>query len=164
MQGVTYSVDIVLCIDVTGSMQKLIDKVKANALRFYEDLQKVIAEKDKMIDELRGRVIAFRDYYVDGDKAMLESPFFRLPGEQERFAAFVRPLQADGGGDEPETGLEALALAIQSAWSKSGDKRRQLIVMWTDASVHKLEKNAEAKPSNYPQDLPKNFDELTDVL
>lgn len=162
MQGVSYSVDIVLCIDVTGSMQRLIDKVKANALRFYDDLQKVMAEKDKTIDELRVRAIVFRDYYVDGSNAMQESPFFTLPADKERFAEFVRPLKADGGGDEPETGLEALALAMRSAWAKSGDKRRQLIVLWTDTSAHPLDRNATAKPPGYPQDLPQIFDDLTD--
>ena len=120
-------------------------------------------EKGKMIDDLRIRVVAFRDYYVDGDNAMRTSPFFRLPQEKEQFATFVNPLQADGGGDEPENSLEALALAMQSDWAKSGDKRRQIIVMWTDASAHPLEKNASAKPGNYPKALPQDFDELTDM-
>lgn len=163
MQGVTYSVDIVLCIDTTGSMQKLIDKVKANALQFYEDLQQCMEEKGKVIDDLRIRVVAFRDYYDDADSAMRLSPFFRLPQDKEQFAAFVNSLQADKGGDEPENSLEALALAMQSEWARSGDKRRQIIIMWTDASAHSLEKNAGAKPGNYPRDLPHNFDELTDM-
>ena len=33
-----YNVDIAMCIDATGSMQSLLDKVKANALNFYSDL------------------------------------------------------------------------------------------------------------------------------
>ena len=162
MQGIQYSVDIVLCIDATGSMGGLIDRAKANALRFYEDLNDAMSEKDKVVDNLRVKVIAFRDYYVDGENSMRVSPFFSLPEEAEAFAAFVNPLTADGGGDEPEAGLEALALAIKSDWSTSGDRRRQIIVVWTDAGVHPLEANAESKPSHYPDDLPKNFDELTD--
>lgn len=162
MQGIKYSVDIVLCIDSTGSMQGLIDKVKNSALQFYEDLTKIMTEKDKVIDTLRVKVISFRDYYVDGDNSVKESDFFTLPQDKEDFASFVKPLKADGGGDEPETGLESLALAIKSDWSKSGDRRRQLIVLWTDASTHPLEKNAGSKPSNYPENLPQNFDELTD--
>ena len=162
MQGIQYSVDIVLCLDATGSMGGLIDRAKANALRFYEDLNNAMSEKDKVVDNLRVKVIAFRDYYVDGENSLRESPFFALPREAEDFAAFINPLSADGGGDEPETGLEALALAIKSDWSTSGDRRRQIIVVWTDAGVHPLEANAESKPSNYPDDLPKNFDELTD--
>lgn len=31
-----YGVDMVICIDVTGSMAPIIEKVKENALAFYE--------------------------------------------------------------------------------------------------------------------------------
>lgn len=164
MQGLSYHVDIVLCIDATGSMSPIIDKVKENALKFYDDLSVQMRQKSKHIDKLRVKVIAFRDYYVDGDMAMQVSPFFTLPDEKSAFQAFVSRIQADGGGDEPENGLEALALAIQSDWSKEGDKRRQIIVLWTDASTHPLEFKADSKPQNYPTtQIPKNFDDLTDL-
>lgn len=163
MQGLKYSVDMVLCIDATGSMGSIIDRVKTNALRFHQDLSNSMAEKSKNIDTLRLKVIAFRDYYADGDSSMRESEFFTLPQDSEAFAAFVNSISADGGGDEPESGLEAVALAIQSEWSKSGDKRRQIIVVWTDASAHQLEKNNGAKPGNYLPQIPANFDDLTDA-
>jgi hypothetical protein len=35
-QGVTYAVDLVMCIDGTGSMGHLIEEVKSTALKFYE--------------------------------------------------------------------------------------------------------------------------------
>lgn len=163
MQGLSYHVDIVMCIDATGSMSPIIDKVKENALRFYDDLATMMRQKSKQIDQLRVKVIAFRDYYVDGDKSMQASDFLSLPAEQEAFKKFVDSIEADGGGDEPENGLEALALAIQSDWSKEGDKRRQIILLWTDASTHPLEFKADSKPQNYPTKLPKNFDELSDL-
>lgn len=162
MQGLKYSVDMTLCIDATGSMGSIINRVKTNALRFHEDLSSSMAEKSKNIDTLRLKVVVFRDYYADGDQAMKESPFFTLPDNKDAFSAFVNSITADGGGDEPENGLEALALAIKSDWSKSGDKRRQIIVVWTDASAHDLEKNSGAKPGNYSVNLPANLDELTD--
>jgi len=162
-QGLKYTVDIVMCIDATGSMGSLINRVKESALRFHDDLQRKLAEKDKNVDVLRVKVISFRDYYVDGDQSMSVSPFFELPKDSGSFSSFVNPIRADGGGDEPENGLEALALAIKSDWSTTGDRRRQVIVIWTDASAHKLELNAGAKPGNYPTDLPKNLDELTDL-
>jgi len=162
MQGLKYSVDMVLCIDATGSMGSIIDRVKSNALKFHEDLSNSMAEKSKNIDLLRLKVVAFRDYYADKESAMFESAFFTLPQDADNFADFIKLVTADGGGDEPENGLEAVALAIKSEWSKSGDKRRQIIVVWTDASAHQLEKNNGAKPPNYPGDLPQNLDELTD--
>jgi hypothetical protein len=161
MAQMQYSVDIAFCIDATGSMGPIIDQVKTTALRFHGDLMGVMKEKGKTIDAMRVRVIAFRDYWVDGGRAMSTSPFFRLPEEQERFSTFVSGIVADGGGDEPESGLEALALAIKSEWSKSGDRRRELVVVWTDASAHQLDRNP--KPAGYPSDLPANLDDLTDM-
>ena len=38
--------------------------------------------KGKNVDELRVRVVAFRDFAADGDAAMQESPFFALPADQ----------------------------------------------------------------------------------
>ncbi|NJL14943.1 MAG: VWA domain-containing protein [Microscillaceae bacterium] len=163
MQGLQYTVDIVMCIDATGSMSPIIEKVKENAQRFYDDLMQVMAQKDKAIDQLRVKVIVYRDYYYDGEESMFESPFYHLPQEKEAFKAYVEPIKAEGGGHEPESGLEALALAIRSEWNKSGDKKRQIIVIWTDASTHPLEKDEGKKPNNYPKDMPANFDELTDL-
>lgn len=161
MQGLKYCVDIVMCVDVTGSMQGLIDKVKNNALKLYDDLEAAMKERDRYIDELRVRVIGFRDYYADGSDTIIESTFFQLPQERDAFAKFVTSLKAKGGGDEPENGLEALTLAMKSSWTKSGDRRRHVIVLWTDASSHPLEKQQGGKPSSYPKEMPKNFSELT---
>jgi hypothetical protein len=57
-RGLSYAVDIVFCIDVTGSMTPIIDQVKANALRFYDDVQSNLTAKSKNVDQLRVRVIA----------------------------------------------------------------------------------------------------------
>ena len=164
MQGVTYSVDIVMCIDTTGSMQHLINQVKLNTLRFYEDFVTTMTRKQKTVDTLRVMVIAFRDFYVDGEAALKVSPFYRLPEESAGFAAFVNGLRADGGGDDPETSLEALALALKSAWLDVADtaKGRQVIVLWTDTAAHPLESNKGAKPAVYPKGMPGDFNKLTD--
>ena len=158
---VTYSVDLVLCIDATGSMGTSIERVKDHALKFYDDLQGALAEKKKAVDALRLRIIAFRDYAVDGDQSMVMSDFFSLPDEKDGLARFVKGIDAMGGGDEPEHGLEALAYAIRSPWTAEGTKRRQVIVVWTDASSHPLGIHRTHK--NYPGDIPADFDALTDL-
>lgn len=38
----TYNVDMVFCIDSTGSMDSIIDMVKQNALNFYTDVIKAM--------------------------------------------------------------------------------------------------------------------------
>lgn len=162
MQGLEYNVDIVMCIDCTGSMGKLLDKVKVNALKFHSDLQDALDKKGKNISSLRVKVVAFRDYYHDTEP-MAMTDFITLPDESDKFSRFVNGLEAYGGGDEPENGLEALALAMKSDWMKAGDKRRHIIVVWTDASAHQLEVKAGSKPASYPTDMPADFDELTDM-
>jgi hypothetical protein len=160
-RGLSYAVDIVFCIDVTGSMTPIIDQVKSNALRFYDDVQSNLTAKGKNVDQLRVRVIAFRDFAADGAAALDESPFFTLPDERADFSEFVNGLVAEGGGDAPESGLEAVALAIDSPWTTVGDRRRQVIVVWTDQPAQPLD------PSVLPPDIasrvPRDSSALTDA-
>jgi hypothetical protein len=160
-KGLRYAVDIAFCIDVTGSMSPILDRVKDNALRFYDDVQKNLSDKGKNVDELRVRVIAFRDFKADGVAALQESRFFSLPEEQTGFAEFVRGLVPEGGGDAPESGLEAVALAINSPWTTSGDRRRQVIVVWTDSPAQPL--TGELARAPYGDKIPKDFSALTDL-
>lgn len=156
---ITYNVDMVFCIDSTGSMGGVIDMVKKNALTFYSDVTAAMAKKNKTIDQLRVRVVAFRDYIADGDEAMLTTNFFNLPAQADDFEKCVKSIVADGGGDDPEDGLEALGYAIKSDWNQEGMKKRQVIVVWTDAPTHELGYGKSV--SNYPAHMAKDFNELT---
>ena len=160
-KGLSYAVDIVFCIDVTGSMTPILDAVKANALRFYDDVQANLTDKGKNVDELRVRIIAFRDFAADPETALQESSFFALPDERTIFSAFVDSLVPEGGGDAPESGLEAVALAINSPWTSRGDRRRQVIVVWTDQPAHPL--NFAVLPSGLASSVPTDFSALTDL-
>jgi hypothetical protein len=163
-QGVKYAVDLVICIDATGSMGPVIDLVKSNALRFYKDLEDGLEKAGKNVEQIRAKVIVFRDYYCDPpDMAMINSKFFDLKKESGEYANFISSIYAYGGGDEPENGLEALALGLNSEWEKGQNfaKQRHILVVYTDASTHPLDKGS--KPSHYPNDIPKNLDDLTDL-
>lgn len=137
-QGLTYNVDIVMCIDCTGSMGDLLDTVKKNALKFYPDLKTRCEAKGKEISDLRIRVIGFRDLGYDKENAIVDSGFLSIPEQEEEFKSLVNSFVPSGGGPEPESGLEALAMAINSDWTRGGDKRRHVIVVWSDASTHAL--------------------------
>lgn len=156
---ITYNVDMVFCIDATGSMGGVIDMVKENALKFYTDVTTAMSNKKKAIDTLRVRIVAFRDYVADGADAMLVTDFFSLPEQIAEFERCVNSIEAFGGGDDPEDGLEALGYAIKSNWSDEGMKKRQVIVVWTDAATHELG-YGRTEPG-YPAGMAKNFDELT---
>lgn len=159
-RGLSYAVDIVFCIDVTGSMTPILDAVKANALRFYQDVQTNLTAKGKNVDELRVRVVAFRDLAADGEAAIQESPFYQLPADQAAFSDFVNGLVPEGGGDAPESGLEAVSLAMSSPWTTRGDRRRQVIVVWTDQPAHPLDPSL--LPPHLSERVPADFSALTD--
>ena len=50
----TYHVDMVFCIDATGSMRHVLDFVKQNALNLYRDVAAEMEKKHKTIDQLLG--------------------------------------------------------------------------------------------------------------
>lgn len=154
----SYNVDIVMCIDATGSMGHLIDIVKNNALSLHKDLGTLLDKKQKNVDQLRIKVQFFRDIFHDSP-AFFESDFFTLPLDEDKLNSFVNTMDADGGGDEPESGLEALNLAINSDWAPGVD--RQVVVLWTDASAHDLEKgHTEGKA---PPNVVGDINELTNL-
>lgn len=136
----SYAVDITFCVDCTGSMQPYLDSVKETARSFQTRLQKKMEEKSKGIRQLRIRVVAFRDLGEEGSAAIDATPFFTLPDQSADYERYVNALIADGGGDEPESALEALVTAIRSPWERGLDKRRHVVVMCTDASAHPLGK------------------------
>lgn len=156
---VTYGVDLVFCIDVTMSMAHILDTVKQNALRFYEDFQNIMEKKHKTVSDLRIRIVAFRDYYYDRDQAMLVTDFFEFPRQAEDFRACLASIEPMGGGDDPEDGLEALAYAMKSKWNTESKKRRHVIVVWSDEGTHDL--GFGNSVPNYPSNMAKDFDELT---
>lgn len=166
-QGMVYAVDMVFCIDATGSMEdmsghqtKVINMVKKNAVNFYRDLSEAMTEKRKVVSQLRVRIVAFRDYLADAEKAMLVTDFFLLPQQTKEFEACINSITAEGGGDIPEDGLEALAYAIKSKWANDTAKKRHVIVVWTDAPAHSLGHGSASK--FYPKGMPKDMSELND--
>lgn len=130
----TLNVDVVMCIDVTGSMSGIINTVKSNALSFYDSFESACTRNGIGLTSLNTQVIAFRDKNVDGDQWLLESPVYSLPDNRSEFDSFVNALYADGGGDTPESGLEALDRAFsKSDWGKDDGYHRQVVILWTDA-------------------------------
>lgn len=166
-QSMDYTVDMVFCIDATASMEdtsgsqtKIINMVKKNAINFYGDFNNIMSEKGKKVRQLRVRVVAFRDYLADGEHAMMVTDFFQLPQQATEFEACINSIHAQGGGDIPEDGLEALAYAIKSKWTTEGAKKRQVIVVWTDADTHVMGYGSGSK--FYPKGMPKDLGELSD--
>lgn len=111
-----YYIDMVMVIDAT------MDSPFINNIKFWQDL---IIQTDSMISQcmkqygrqsrIRLKIIYFRDYYFDGKYAAGESEAFEIPNDRNQVFEFINSLRAAGGGDVPESGLEALWLAIMHA-------------------------------------------------
>lgn len=132
-------VDVVFVLDLTGSMGFAINGIKTGIQSFAEGL-----ERDKI--DARIAMVCFRD--IDADK---ERPYaLKFNGETftRDYRAFrdgVAKLYAGGGGDEPESSLQGLALAAQQPFR---DGAQRVLVFITDASpkLHRGE-----TPSTVPQ-------------
>lgn len=127
------TVDVVMCIDVTGSMSDIINTVKRNAISFYDLFNASCEEEGIQLAALNAQVIAFRDKNADYNWLQI-SDTYSLPSQRTDYNTFVNGLYASGGGDTPESGLEALQTAFNKTdWGVDDGYHRQVVILWTDA-------------------------------
>jgi|GEM_PF-1209258 len=125
-------VDVVFVVDSTGSMASYIANVKDNIATFAQYLN------SKGIT-LRIGVIEYRDITVDGMSSTIVhtanySPWMNVT----QFISTLTKISATGGGDTPETPIDALGyLTDESAMLWSSDAHKFAILL-TDAS-HKVD-------------------------
>jgi hypothetical protein len=143
-QKVKGVVDIVFLVDVTGSMQHCIDALKNNILAFIETLSVRSPNNESPVKHWRGKVVGFRDFKVD-KQCFIDNPFVEDAGFLKQQLSL---LQAEGGGDEPESLLEALyRLATMGQTEKTAQssdpckwryrsQAARVVVAFTDASYH----------------------------
>ena len=158
-QGLSYAVDVTMCIDKTGSMKDLLEKTKEDAQSIYQKFLDRMEAEDKQVDALRIKVIAFGDY-KDDERPMMISKFFNLPDENAEFKAFLDGVTASGGGDAAENSLEALAHAIKNDWTDEGNLNRHVIMFFTDAPALKLGERADTSKDDEQLTMPKDLAEL----
>ena len=137
--------DIVFLIDATGSMQPAIDDLKSNIKNFFNSLSAADANGTAVVKDWRARVIGYRDVNADGGDWYIDNPFVRDAAQIE---AQLDALKATGGGDEPESLLEALyklakfGSTPKCAQTEDSTKWRyrseaaRVVVVFSDASFH----------------------------
>ena len=137
--------DILFLLDATGSMQPNIDAVKENIGAFLETLSAPAGDNAAPpLKDWRASVWAYRDSTCDGDRWLERNPFVRDAGA---LRAQLGAIAAAGGGDEPESLLDALhAVAQLPATAKGGEEdagswryrseAARVVVVFTDASYH----------------------------
>jgi hypothetical protein len=144
-------------IDITGSMSPCIDALRANIEIFIDSLSKGEANNAPPVRDWRGKVVGYRDVEAaqsEGLPWFVDAPFVRGAGELK---AQLSQLRAEGGGDEPESLLDALfKIASMEAspkgaqtedpnkWRYRSDAAR-VVIVFTDASFKETMSIQEAK-------------------
>ena len=138
--GERFPIDVVFVVDGTESMGPLLERVKLRILALDGEIEEELRRSKRMLDSLRVRLIVFRDLYEHQESAFELTKFFDLQTQRAEFENAVKGIEAFGGGDAPESGLEALFLAMRSAWRNEPEdlKRRHIILLFTDQDAHDL--------------------------
>jgi len=100
-------VDLIFCIDATGSMADDIDEVKKNAAE-------LIRTTRTKCPDLRLGLVTYRDFSVDGT-GHLET-ILPLTTDYVSVEDAIQGIAVSGGGDEPEDVLDGLKAALDMDW------------------------------------------------
>jgi hypothetical protein len=149
--------DVVFLIDVSGSMSPIIDALRKNIEAFVDSLSQGDANNVAPVRDWRGKVVGYRDIEAaesEGLQWLEEHPFV---ADAAALKAQLATLRAEGGGDEPESLLDALyKVATMEAspkgaqsldankWRYRSDAAR-VVVVFTDAPFKETMGIQEAK-------------------
>ncbi len=146
-------IDIVLITDATGSMATEISAVQDNMRNLPVDLANELDGAGISVGSIRVKFIFYRDYLFDNvpsvpsrfdappnatDGAMFESPFYELPDDTTAMETYVNQFSAYGGGDNPESGIEALVHAVDNVDWRPGSTTVRSVILWTDAETRNI--------------------------
>jgi hypothetical protein len=120
----TIPLDVLFLIDTTGSMGDEIARIKATLLRVTERLKELEQEFD-----LHYAAVLYRD--IGDDYVTKAHPF---TGDIESFVSTLQGVQANGGGDGPESLNQGLAHAVSLDGWREGAARVMFLI--ADAPPH----------------------------
>lgn len=135
-------VDIVFLMDATGSMEECIDALKANVTTFVDSMCE--PSQQNPVKDWRVKVVGFRDFHED-DEPLVDNPFVKEPAA---ISSQLAALEAMGGGDEPESLLDAIYhVAHMGQTDKSvqeldpnkwryRSQAARVVIIFTDATYH----------------------------
>jgi len=149
--------DIVFVVDISGSMAPCIDALRKNIEAFIDSLSQGGPNNAAPVRDWRGKVVGFRDIEAaqgEGLPWIVDNSFVT---DANALKAQLAALEAAGGGDEPESLLDALykvasmeatLKGVQSTdptkWRYRSDAAR-VVIVFTDASFKETMSIPEAK-------------------
>lgn len=159
-------VDIVVLLDISGSMQPCIDAVKTSISAFISQMSATDANNDSPVKDWRMKVVGYRDHQADPSGWFVDNPFVReVAAVQAQLNA--SGMRAAGGGDEPESLLDALYTLAKmdqcgvqdtedaNKWRARGHAARA-VIFFTDATYK--------TPMTVPGAAPGNVDDLIKIV
>ena len=155
------NVDFVICLDITGAMAPAVYEVRNFTRLVYDRLGSEAARRGVELGSCRVKMILFKDFRYDADP-LTESVFFNLPEEGEELLRFLDSVSCYGGGDLPECALEALSQAMRADFSE-GENARHIILLISDAPATRLGNENRYSFIEYPEYMPRSFDELREI-
>lgn len=148
--------DVVFLIDVSGSMAPIIDALRKNIEAFVDSLSSGGANNAAPVRDWRGKVVGYRDIeaaQAEGLEWFEDHPFVR---DAQALKSQLASLTAEGGGDEPESLLDALykvaSMDASPKGSQSEDAKKwryrsdaaRVVIVFTDATFKETMKIEEA--------------------
>jgi hypothetical protein len=149
--------DIVFLVDVSGSMAPCIDALRTNIESFVDTLSKGEGNNAPPVRDWRAKVVGYRDVEAaqsEGIPWIVDSSFVR---DASSLKSQLGQLRAEGGGDVPESLLDALfKIASMEAipkgsqaedpvkWRYRSDAAR-VVIVFTDAPFKETMSIQEAK-------------------
>ena len=141
--------DLVFCVDLTGSMGGLITAAKQDMARVLEALRGALG------DGLRVAIVGYRDH-CDGAKLLEVHP---LDGDVARVARRIAGLAVSGGGDAPEAVYSGLQACLRLSW---GAGSYRVILLVGDAPPHGVGMAGDSFPNGDPTKL--GLDDMANLL
>ena len=135
-------VDIVFLMDATGSMESCIDALKDNVTTFVESMCE--RSQQNPVKDWRAKVVGFRDFLEDNEP-LVDNPFVKEPSAVR---SQLNALEAEGGGDEPESLLDAIYHVANMGQTDKGaqeldpnkwryrSQAARVVIIFSDASYH----------------------------
>ena len=118
--------DVMFVLDCTGSMQGEIDAIKETIIDFAATIK-----TDGV--QVRVGLVEFRDRFYEEEHRALQFNGQSFTNDPALLRKTLSSLIATGGGDAPESSLDAMMLAIQQPFDPSANK---VLVLITDAPPH----------------------------
>jgi len=124
--------DIMFVLDCTESMKGEINAIKEAVANFVDTIDS---------DGVRARVglIEFRDRLIGEEHRVLSFGDSIFTSDPAAFRRETKGLNAAGGGDIPESSLDAVMLALKQPFDESASK---VVVLITDAPPHVPDKES----------------------